>query len=68
VNSAHGFAARSGGGPGRGLLLLAIDPRPYRHRIGNLFVTRRITVAGAWTPFVTVRIRRLRAADGGTEL
>ena len=47
---------------------LAIDPRRYRHHVGQFVIARRVTVAGAWTPFVTVRARRPRAADGGTEI
>jgi len=65
-NVPDAIAARDGAGDGR--RWFAIDPRPYRQRTGNLLITRRVTVAGAWTPFVAVRVRRLRAADGGTEL
>jgi len=66
VIAADGVAAPRGADSGWKWMM--IDPRPYRHRIGNLLITRRITVAGTWTPFVAARVRRLRAADGGTEL
>lgn len=50
------------------LLLLVLDPRRYRRRVGHLLVAERLLLAGRWTPLVRVRVRQLRYADGGTEL
>ena len=66
MNAMLAIAARREEGQARRWLV--IDPRPYRCHVGEFLVARRVTVAGAWTPLVLVRARRLRAADGGTEI
>lgn len=47
---------------------LAIDLRPYRHRVGEFFIADRVLLRGSWTPLVRVRVRHSRAADGSTEI
>ena len=41
--------------------------RVYHHHVGAFVIAKRVTVRGRWTPFVVARLRRQRAADGGTE-
>ena len=51
-----------------GRSLLVVDVRRYRSRRGAFLVAERMYLRGRWTPLVRVRLRRTRAADGGTEI
>ncbi|HVT21254.1 MAG TPA: hypothetical protein VHE57_07705 [Mycobacteriales bacterium] len=47
--------------------IIVFDPRRYGHYRSSLLVAERLYCWGLWTPFVRVRARRARGADGGTE-
>ena len=48
--------------------LLLVDFRRYRRHRGQLLLADRLYLGRLWTPVVRVRVRRARAADGGTEI
>jgi hypothetical protein len=48
--------------------VLLFDPRRYRQHRGQFLYADRVFVGSVWTPFVRLRARVPRAADGGTEI
>ncbi len=62
VGSAHNARGR----PSRSFL--ALDLRPYRHRVGEFFIADRVLLRGTWTPLVRVRVRHSRLSEGSTEI
>ena len=54
--------------PAASRAVLLVDIRPYRQHRGHLLHADRVYLGRLWTPLVRVRVRRARAADGGTEI
>lgn len=52
----------------QGRSFVVVDVRGYRRHRGRWLIADRLYLRGWWTPFVRVRVRRPRAADGGTEI